>query len=114
MSDSDEMPTTVTLTKWHWILLACLIGLPSGGVSFTNWQQADKFKEVINTMDKRIVVVEKNQEFMTKVQDGLGDTVKSLAANQSSLIRLEQEVGEIRRQNEEFRRRMDKYDENRK
>lgn len=103
MAETNEMPTTVTLTKWHWILLACLIGVPSGGVSLTNWQQADKFKEVINTMDKRIVVVEKTQEFMGKVQDSLGDTVKSLASNQSSIIRLEQDVGEIRR-------RMDKME----
>jgi hypothetical protein len=97
-SSQDEIvPTPVTLSRWHWLLLAALIGVPSSGVSLTNWRQAERMNEAVVSMDKRMIVIEENQKYLGKVQDSISDTVKVLSANQTTMIRMEQNVDEIRR-----------------
>lgn len=109
-SQDEIVPTTVTLTRWHWLLLAGLIGVPSGGVTITNWQSAEKMNEAVVSIDKRMIVIEENQKYLSKVQDSISDTVKVLSANQSTLVRMEQNIEEFRRQTDDIRRRLEKME----
>jgi predicted nucleic acid-binding Zn-ribbon protein len=109
-TQDENVPTTVTLTRWHWLMLAALIGVPSGGVTLTNWQSAEKMNEAVVSIDKRMIVIEENQKYLGKVQDSISDTVKVLSANQTTLVRVEQNIEEFRRQNDEIRRRLDKVE----